>query len=27
MLTSVWDELHYRIDVCRKTKGRHIEHL
>jgi hypothetical protein len=23
----VWQELDYRIDICRVTKGRHIEHL
>jgi hypothetical protein len=22
-----WQELDYRIDICRVTKGRHIEHL
>lgn len=27
MLHRVWDELHYRVDVCRITKGAHIEHL
>jgi hypothetical protein len=27
MLTRVWDEMDYRIDVCRITKGEHIEHL
>jgi hypothetical protein len=27
MLTHVWNEMDYRIDVCRITKGRHIEHL
>jgi hypothetical protein len=27
MLTSVWQELKYRIDVCRVTRGAHIEHL
>jgi hypothetical protein len=27
MLTRVWDEMDYRIDVCRITKGGHIEHL
>jgi hypothetical protein len=26
-LTRVWDEMDYRIDVCRITKSRHIEHL
>ena len=23
----VWQELDYRIDICRVTKGEHIEHL
>jgi hypothetical protein len=27
MLTSVWDEMDYRIDVCRITKSGDIEHL
>ena len=27
MLDSVWNELDYRVDVCRITKGAHIEHL
>jgi hypothetical protein len=27
MLQRVWDELDYRVDVCRITKGAHIEHL
>jgi hypothetical protein len=27
MLTRVWDETNYRIDVCRITKGGHIGHL
>jgi hypothetical protein len=27
MLTLVWQELEYRIDVCRVTRGSHIEHL
>jgi len=27
MLTRVWNEMVYRIDVCRITKGGHIEHL
>jgi hypothetical protein len=26
MLTRVWNEMDYRIDVCRITKGVHIEH-
>jgi len=24
---SVWNELDYRVDVCRITNGVHIEHL
>jgi hypothetical protein len=27
MLTRVWNEMDYRIDVCRITKRGHIEHL
>jgi hypothetical protein len=27
MLTRVWQELEYRIDVCRVTRGAHTEHL
>jgi hypothetical protein len=27
MLTRVWDDMDYRIDVCRITKGGHIVHL
>ena len=27
MLRSVWTELDYRVDICRVTKGSHIEHL
>jgi len=27
MLTRVWEELDNRIDVCRVTRGAHIEHL
>jgi len=27
MLTRVWQELEYRIDVCRVTRGAHMEHL
>jgi len=27
MLTRVWKEMDYRIDVCRITKGEHIKHL
>jgi hypothetical protein len=26
-LTRVWNEMDYRIDVCRTTKGGQIEHL
>jgi len=26
-LQTVWNELDYRVDVCRNTKGAHIEHL
>jgi len=26
-LRSVWTKLDYRIDICRVTKGSHIEHL
>jgi hypothetical protein len=26
-LTRMWNEMNYRIHVCRITKGRHIEHL
>jgi len=25
--TRVWQELEHRIDVCRVTRGAHIEHL
>jgi len=25
MLTRVWQQLEYRIDVCRVTRGAHIE--
>jgi hypothetical protein len=25
--TNSWNELDYRVDVCRITKGAHIEHL
>jgi len=25
--TRVWNEMDYRIDICRITKGGHIEHL
>jgi len=25
--THVWQELEYRIDVCRVTRDAHIEHL
>jgi len=27
MLPRVWQELEYRIDVCRVIRGAHIEHL
>ena len=27
MLTHVWNELDYRLDVCRISQGGHIEHL
>jgi hypothetical protein len=27
MLTRIWNEIDYRIDICRITKGGHIEHL
>jgi hypothetical protein len=27
MLQTVWNELDYRVDVCRNTNGAHIEHL
>ena len=27
MLTLVWQELEYRIDVCRVTRGAHTKHL
>jgi len=27
MLQAVWNELDFRVDVCRITKGAHIEHL
>jgi hypothetical protein len=27
MLTRVWNEMDYRIDVCRITKGGYIERL
>jgi hypothetical protein len=27
MLTLVWNEMDYRIDVCHITKGGNIEHL
>jgi hypothetical protein len=27
MLTRVWQELEYRMDVCRVTRGAHIKHL
>jgi len=27
MVQTVWNELDYRVDVCRITNGAHIEHL
>jgi hypothetical protein len=27
MLQRIWEELDYRLDVCRVTRGAHIEHL
>jgi hypothetical protein len=27
MLTRVWQELEYRIDVCGDTRGAHIEYF
>jgi hypothetical protein len=27
MLQTIWKELDYRVDVCRITKGAHVEHL
>ena len=27
MLRTVWNELNYRVDVCRIIKGGHIEHM
>ena len=27
MLQTVWNELNYLVDVCRITKGAHMEHL
>jgi hypothetical protein len=27
MLQRVWQELDYRIDICRISKGGHTEHL
>jgi hypothetical protein len=27
MLTLVWQELEYHIDVCRVTRGAHVEQL
>jgi len=27
MLQTVWNELDNRVDVCRITKGAHVEHL
>ena len=27
ILQTIWNELDYRVDICRITKGAHIEHL
>ena len=27
MLQTLWNELDFHVDVCRITKGAHIEHL
>jgi hypothetical protein len=27
MVTRVWQELEYHIDVCRVSRGVHIEHI
>ena len=27
MLQTVWNEPDFRVDVCRITKGAHVEHL
>jgi len=27
LLSKAWQELDYRLDVCRVTKGAYIEHL
>jgi hypothetical protein len=27
MLTRVWQEFDYRVDICRVSKGAYIEHL
>ncbi|KAJ4434374.1 hypothetical protein ANN_22934 [Periplaneta americana] len=27
MLQRVWQEIDYRLDVCRVTQGAHIEHM
>jgi len=27
MIQTVWNEFDYRVDVCRITKGAHVEHL
>jgi hypothetical protein len=27
MLTRVWNEMEYRIDICRITKGGQIQHV
>ena len=26
-MQTLWNELDYRVDICRITKGAHIEHL
>jgi hypothetical protein len=26
-MTRVWQQIEYRIDVCRVTRGAHVEHL
>jgi hypothetical protein len=27
VLNKLWDELDYHMDICRVTRGSHIEHL
>jgi len=27
MISNIWEEIEYRIDVCRAAGGGHIEHL